>query len=117
MPIVEVTCSPGVSEAARRDLRDALPHVVSLAVACEQEPYDGQLRPGDALVVFRDAGPQDRFDIDVLVEVKSKWFPSRAADSQRRADEIRDGAVEAIGPGFSIGVYLSLPVAAWASTA
>ncbi|GKT30594.1 Major facilitator superfamily like protein, partial [Aduncisulcus paluster] len=57
-------------------------------------------------------GPFDRFDIDVLVEVKSKWFSDRAEDHQRRAEAIHDAVRTVIEDGQSAGVYLTLPVAA-----
>lgn len=113
MPIVDITCSSGVTDADKIRLNDVLPHAVSAAVACIEEPYDGKLRRGDVLILFREAGPFDRFDLDVLIEVKSKWFPSRAADSQRRADAIREAVAAEVGTAMSVGVYLSLPAAAW----
>lgn len=77
-------------------------------------PYDGQPQLGDVLIRFRDAGPLDRFDLDLLLEVKSKWFEDRACDRQRRADQIHDGVVSLVPDGHLVGVYLSLPVASWA---
>jgi hypothetical protein len=40
----------------KRLLADALPHIVSVAVECVAEPYDGQLQPGDVILRFRDTG-------------------------------------------------------------
>ncbi|AHH19239.1 hypothetical protein NONO_c44550 [Nocardia nova SH22a] len=116
MPLIDITCSPRVTDDAKRRLADELPHIVSVAVACAAEPYDGCLRPGDVLVRFRGADPFDRFDIDVLIEVRSKWFADRAADRDRRVAHIRDEVARIVPAGHLIGVYLSLPVAAWAQT-
>ncbi|MFV8166203.1 hypothetical protein ACNQVK_29570 [Mycobacterium sp. 134] len=53
----------------------------------------------------------------MLIEVKSKFFTDRAEDRQAAADAILAAAQTAIGAGFQIGVYLTLPVAAWSQTA
>ncbi|WP_036502539.1 MULTISPECIES: hypothetical protein [Nocardia] len=116
MPLIDVTCSPRVSDESKRRLVEELPHIVSVAVACAAEPYDGCLQPGDVLVRCRSAEPADRFDIDVLIEVQSKWFEDRAADRDRRAAHIRDEVARILPAGHLVGVYLSLPVAAWAQT-
>jgi hypothetical protein len=116
MPIIEVTCSPRMGDDVKRRLRDVLPHIVSEAVACDEEPYDGQLRAGDVSLLFRDTGSWDRFDLDLLVEVRTTWYASRAATSRRRAETIRDALVAAVGGAPAIGVYLILAIAAWAET-
>lgn len=114
MPIIDVTYSDRVSHRARQDLAQTLPHSVSLAVECPEEPYDGDLQGGDVVLRFHAVGPMDRFEIDVLIEVKSKWFPSRAEDRQRRVDDILDRAAAVLPNDYSVGVYLALPVASWA---
>jgi hypothetical protein len=112
MPIVEVTHHPKI-EAARLDaLADVLPHAVSQAVECPEEPYDGVLQPGDVDVRFRPRGPYDRGGLDVVVEVRSKWFASRAESPQQRCDRLCAAVVEASGT-TAVGVYLALPAAAW----
>nr|WP_300047471.1 hypothetical protein [uncultured Nocardioides sp.] len=113
MPIVEVTHNPLIATAQLRTLAEALPHAVSLAVECPEEPYDGVLRPGDVEIRFRPRGPNDFGGLDIVVEVRSKWFASRAETRQERCDRLCDAVVEAIGTK-EVGVYLSLPVAAWA---
>ncbi|GAW51267.1 MULTISPECIES: hypothetical protein [unclassified Nocardioides] len=113
MPIVEVTHDPQIAAARLRTLAEVLPHAVSLAVKCPEEPYDGMLQPGDVDVRFRPRGLYDSGDLDVVVEVRSKWFASRADSGQERCDRLRDAVVEAAGTN-AVGVYLSLPVAAWA---
>ncbi|WP_030613821.1 hypothetical protein [Streptomyces sclerotialus] len=112
MPLVEVTYAPHVPEATLRELGAVLPHLVSVAVECPEEPYDGDLRPGDVEIRFRQLGPLDRSGLDVVVEVRSKWFESRAADRQQRTDQLHEG-IEAATGLRDFGVYLSLPVAAW----
>ena len=116
MPLIEITCAPTVTDDTRARLAQALPHAVSTAVQCRDEPYDGNLQPGDVLIMFHDVGPFDRFDIDLLIEVKSKWFSERAEDRQRRAQAILAAAQDVTGTDVAIGVYLTLPVAAWAQT-
>ena len=113
MPIVEVTHDPRIAPATLRALATVLPHAVSLAVECPEEPYDGDLRPGDVDVRFRPRSPYDSGGLDLVVEVRSKWFASRAEVRQERCDGLRDAVVEVAGAA-SVGVYLALPVAAWA---
>ena len=113
MPLVDVTYDPRVGEDALRRLAETLPHEVSVAVDCPEEPYDHALAPGDVEVRFRERGPYDVIGLHVVVEVRSKWFASRADNRQERCDRLAAALVRAVGP-HSLGVYLSLPVAAWA---
>ncbi|MEU0884549.1 hypothetical protein ABZ345_38665 [Lentzea sp. NPDC005914] len=113
MPLVEITYAPDVPHKVLKDLAAILPHAVSVAVECPEEPYDGNLQPGDVELRFRPRGPFDSSGMSVVVEVRSKWFESRAANRQERVDGLYE-AVEAIIGFGEIGVYLSLPVAAWA---
>lgn len=115
MPLIEVTYDPNVPESTLRKLADALPHAVSVAVECPEEPYDGDLQPGDVEVRFRALGPFDRSGLDVVIEVRSKFFPSRADNRQERVDRLHADIEEAVGLD-DFGVYLSLPVAAWAQS-
>ena len=112
MPLVEVTYSSDVSEPELRELASVLPHLVSVAVECQEEPYDGDLGPGDVEIRFRALGPFDRSGLDVVIEVRSKWFESRADDRQERTDHLHAAIADATGLE-DLGVYLSLPVAAW----
>jgi hypothetical protein len=113
MPLVDVTCSSAIDDQALGRLAELLPHAVSLAVACPEEPYDHDLQPGDVEIRFARPGPFDTAGLDLLVEVRSKWFESRARDRQERCDRLCAVIVEALGTS-SVGVYLTLPVAAWA---
>jgi hypothetical protein len=112
MPIVDVSHASEVEEVRLTRLLQTLPHAVSLAVECPEEPYDGELKPGDVEIRLRPRGPHDVSGLDIVVEVRSKWFESRARNRQQRCDQLRDVLVEAAGTR-SVGVYLSLPVAAW----
>lgn len=115
MPLVEVTYRPGTSEATLRELTSCLPDAVSVAVQCADEPYEPPLEPGDVEIRFRELGPYDVSGMDVVIEVRSKWSPDRAQDRQQRCDLLRDLVTERTGVGM-LGVYLSLPVSAWAQT-
>lgn len=117
MPIIDVTCSPRVDETSRRLLADLLPDIVSRAVACRDEPYDGHLQPGDVMIRFRDVRPDDRFDLDVVVEIHSKWTEDRAVDRQGRVERVTDEVARALPADHLVGVLLNLPVAAWAQSA
>jgi hypothetical protein len=112
MPIVDVTYAPEIAEERLMQLAQTLPHAVSIAVECPEEPYDGVLQPGDVEVRFHPKGPYDLSGLDILVEVRSKWFTSRAETRQERCDQLCGAIVEAVGTR-GVGVYLSLPVAAW----
>jgi len=112
MPIVEVTYAATLPQERLTSLMRVLPRAVSLAVECPEEPYDGKLQPGDVDLRMRPRGPDDTGGLDVVVEVRSKWFESRAENRQQRCDQLYDTVAEAAGTS-SVGVYLSLPVAAW----
>lgn len=115
MPLVEINYAPHVPHAVLRGLAEVLPHAVSLAVECPEEPYDGDLQPGDVELRFREHGPFDVSGMDVVVEVRSKYFESRAANRQDRVDGLCEAISDATGLA-DVGVYLSLPIAAWAQT-
>jgi len=113
MPIVEVVYGSGVADDQLCRLAQALPDAVSLAVECPEEPYDHELGPGDVEIRFRASGPHDVSGLDVVVEVRSKWFASRAENRQQRCDRLCEAIAGAAGTR-RVGVYLSLPVAGWA---
>ncbi|ROZ48954.1 hypothetical protein EEB13_03020 [Rhodococcus sp. WS3] len=115
MPLVEVTYAPSVPETMLRELASVLPHLVSVAVQCPEEPYDGALRPGDVDIRFREFGPFDCGGLPVVIEVRSKWFESRAVNRQERVDVLHEEITDATGLG-NFGIYLVLPTAAWAQT-
>jgi hypothetical protein len=70
-------------------------------------------RPGDVEIRFCRTGPYDLSGLDLVVEVRSKWFASRAETRQERCDRLCDAICQAVGTS-SVGVYLALAVAAWA---
>jgi hypothetical protein len=116
MPIVDVTHGPQVEEAQLLRLAEVLPEAVSLAVECPEEPYDPPLQPGDVEIRFHSRGQYDVSGLDIVVEVRSKWFASLEETRQERCDRLRDVIVEAVGP-TGVGVYLTMPVAAWSQSA
>ncbi|RDI33594.1 hypothetical protein [Lentzea flaviverrucosa] len=115
MPLVEINYASHVPHAVLEELAAMLPHAVSVAVECPEEPYDGDLQPGDVDLRFRPRGPFDSTGMDVVVEVRSKYFESRAANRQDRVDALCAAVGDTTGLA-DVGVYLSLPVAAWAQT-
>ncbi|MFB6812915.1 hypothetical protein [Streptomyces sp. NPDC056387] len=115
MPLVEIVYDPRVDDKVLHELAEVLPHLVSVAVECPEEPYDGDLQPGDVELRFRALGPLDRSGLDLVIEIKSKWFESRAVNRQERVDGLHRAITGAIGL-HDFGIYLSLPVAAWAQT-
>ena len=112
MPIIEVVHGAEITDDQLRRLAQVLPHAVSLAVACPEEPYDHELEPGDVVIRFRSAGRYDVSGLDIVVEVRSKWFASRAENRQDRCDQLCQAIAAAAGTR-RVGVYLSLPVAGW----
>lgn len=114
MPLVEVTYKPELPDTVLRELGEWLPHLVSLAVECPEEPYDGDLQPGDVEIRFRELGKFDRSGMDVVIEVRSKYFASRAENRQERCERLLADVEKFVDA--NIGVYLSLPVAGWAQS-
>lgn len=112
MPLVEVTYQSSVNDTTLCELAQCLPHAVSVAVQCADEPYDRPLEPGDVEIRFRQLGPYDISGMDVVIEVRSKWFADRANDRQQRCELLHDRIADSTGIQL-LGVYLSLPIAAW----
>ena len=104
-----------VDESAMTRLREVLPDVVSLAVECPEEQYDGQLGPGDVEIRFRPSGPHDICGLDVLIEVRSKWFASRADNRQERTDRPCSAVAESL-TDLTVSVFMTLALAAWSQT-
>jgi hypothetical protein len=63
-------------------------------------------------VRFRERSELDVGGIDVVIEVRSKWSESRAVDRQQRCDQLLGEVKQATGLD-ALGVYLTLPIAAW----
>jgi hypothetical protein len=114
VPLVDVTYDGSVGQEALRQLAGALPDVVAEAVACREEPWVGPPEVGDLEIRFREKGPLDVGELDVVIEVRTKLFASRVADEQRRADLVRDRLAGL--PLGRFGVWVILAEGAWAQT-
>lgn len=86
MPLGEVTYAPSAPETMLRELASVLPHLVSEAMQCAEEPYDGALRPGDVDIHFRQFGPFDRGGLPMCL-----WGSSRR-------NGVRSSGVTMTGP-------------------
>ena len=64
---------------------------------------------------FRPVAPINPSGLDVLIEVRSKWFASRADNRQERTDQLCAAIAESLD-GLTVGVFLTLPVASWSQT-
>jgi hypothetical protein len=110
MPIVTVSHKVSATTSDLDQLQQKLPALVSEALACPEEPYDGCLRSGDLNLRFLAALRSDE-DLDYLVEVRTKWTPSRSEDLQERSDRI---AAALAGLGLQrLGVWIELAAGAW----
>ena len=110
MPIITVSHKETAPTELLNRLRQRLPDIVSRAVACDEEPYDGRLRPGDVNMRLLSALPDDEA-LDVLIEVRTKWHESRSDDLQERSDSIKSALGELGLKDF--GVWVELVRAAW----
>ena len=110
MPIVSVSHKRSAPAEPLELLARELPEIVSQALACQEEPYDRELRPGDVNLRFLPV-LGDREGLDYLLEVRTGWTESRKANLQERSDRIT-AALEALGL-VSFGVWLEIPEAAW----
>ena len=110
VPIVTVSHKEAAAEAVLETLRRELPAIVSKALACPEEPYDGELRPGDINLRFLPALPLQE-SLDCVIEIRTRWTHSRGENLQSRSDEIRD-ALDRLGLE-RFGVWIGLSHAAW----
>jgi hypothetical protein len=110
MPIVTVSHKRTASEALLETLRRELPAIVSRALDCPEEPFDGNLRPGDVNIRFLPALPAQE-SLEYLFEVRTRWTQSRSENLEARSDEVR-GALKKLGLE-RFGVWIELPPAAW----
>jgi hypothetical protein len=110
VPIVTVSHKGSSAEAVLETLRRELPAIVSEALACPEEPYDGELRPGDVNLRFVPALPAEE-GLDYVLEIRTRWTQARGENVQARADEIR-ASLERLGLE-RFGVWIELPQAAW----
>ena len=109
---MEITYASSVTPGELERLQEVLPHAVSVAVNCPEEPYvPGTLKPGDVDLRFRKRGEWDAGGLDIVIEVRSKWTASRVDSRQARADGLHEAIADAVDHG--VGVFLQFPVAAW----
>jgi hypothetical protein len=112
MPLIDVRYDKTVPDDALRKLAEVLPDVVAEAVDCPEEPWIGPPAVGDFDIRFRSKSTFDVGDLNCVIEVRTKLFPGRAHDKQRRADLIRDRLASMVDLG-TVGVWLILAEGAW----
>ena len=115
MPLIEVAYDSSISPDSLRELGQILPAIVSEAVDCSQEPWTGPPGVGDIEIRFRARSTFDVGELNCVIEVRTKLFPSRERDKQRRVDLIRDRIASTIDIG-RFGVWLILSEGAWTQT-
>lgn len=110
MPLVNVSHKPKYSKEVLLKLSEHLPGIVSEAVDCPEEPFDGPLQPGDIIIRFLPALAPDEA-LDWLIEVRTKWTKSRDENLRERSENIKSALVEVGLKKF--GVWIEIPRAAW----
>ena len=115
MPLIDVTYDSSVSGDSLRRLGEVLPAIVSEAVDCPEEPWIGPPGVGDIEIRFCAKNALDVGELNCVIEVRTKLFPSRERDKHRRVELIRDRLSSTIEIG-SFGVWLILSEGAWAQT-
>lgn len=113
MPLVDVTHA-SLPDATVRRLAQVLPDLVAAAVDCPEEPWTGPPLPGDLEIRFRGKGPFDVGQLDCVIEVRTKLYPSRQRDRRDRADRLHAAVVAAVPEVGRLGVWLVLHEGAWA---
>jgi hypothetical protein len=111
MPIITVSHKDSAPQPMLEALRRELPAIVSEAIDCPEEPYDGRLRPGDVNLRFVAALPPDE-GLDYLVEIRTRWTQSRSENLQERTDRVQIALEKLDLERF--GVWIELPQAGWA---
>jgi hypothetical protein len=115
LPLIDVTYDSSVSGDVLRRLGEVLPDIVSGAVDCPDDPWTGPPAIGDIEIRFHAKNAFDVGELNCVIEVRTKLFPSRERDKQRRVDLIRDRLSSTIEIG-TVGVWLILSEGAWAQT-
>ncbi len=115
VPIIEVTYDDTIREDELHRLLDLLPDVVAEGVACPEEPWVGPPLKGDFQVRFHRKSALDSFDLNCVIEVRTKLFPSRRRDKQERADRMREQLGQQLDLG-DIGLWLVLSDGAWSQS-
>jgi hypothetical protein len=113
MPIITISHKETASPTELAKTLQALPEIVSRAVECPEEPYDGELKPGDVnMIVTASLALSD--GLDYVIEIKTRRTDSRLRNLDERVGEIRS-ALGALGLQ-NFGVWLELHDASWAQT-
>ena len=112
VPLIDVTYDGSVPERVLRELAEVLPAIVGEAVDCSEEPWVGPPAAGDIEIRFHKKGSFDVGELSCVIEVRTRAYPSRTADSERRAQLIRDRVLAATAVG-SLGVWLVLAAGSW----
>jgi hypothetical protein len=115
VPLIDVTYDSSVSEDSLRRLGEVLPAIVSEAVDCPEEPWIGPPAAGDIEIRFCAKSAPDVGELNCVVEVRTKLFPSRERDKHRRVRLIRDRLSSTVEIE-RLGVWLILSEGAWAQT-
>ena len=110
MPIVAISHKAHSPAEALEQLKRELPVLVSHALDCPEEPYDGALQPGDVILRCVAALPPEE-GLDYLIEIRTRWTESRSESLQERSDELR-AALANLGVR-RFGVWLELLEGAW----
>ena len=110
MPIITIHHKAAAPLSELDKLRQELPDIVSRAVECVEEPYDGELKPGD-INILATASLATTEDLDYMIEINTRTTQSRLANLQGRVNAICSD-LEALGLQ-NFGVWLELSQAAW----
>jgi hypothetical protein len=114
VPIATVSHKASAPREALRRLRETLPVLVAEAVACPEEPYDGDLRAGDVNLRFLAALSEEEA-LDYVIEVRTRWTETRSTSLDERAERVRAGLSDVGLERF--GVWIETPAAGWAQDA
>jgi hypothetical protein len=115
VPLIDVTYDSAVSADSLRRLGEMLPAIVAEAVDCPEEPWIGLPALGDIEIRFSARSPFDVGELNCIIEVRTKLFPSRERDKHRRVALIRERLSSTVELG-TLGVWLILSEGAWAQT-
>jgi hypothetical protein len=115
LPLIDVTYDSSVSTESLRRLSQVLPAIVSESVDCPEEPWIGPPAVGDIEIRFHAKTALDVGELNCVIEVRTKLFPSRERDKHQRAELIRERLSSTIEIG-RLGIWLILLEGAWAQT-
>ena len=110
MPIVAISHKATSPAETLEQLKQKLPVLVSHALDCPEEPFDGHLQPGDVILRCV-AGLPPEEGLDYLIEIRTRWTKSRSESLQERSDELQ-AALANLGVK-RFGVWLELLEGAW----